>query len=94
MRPVFSSPYVMSRRFIIKKAGEMIGDVTVSEGKVGIGTVCSITINGIFLKAGIPVTSRFGGVVEIVDNKPVRFLSLISYEGSSLDPYEIPMRYL
>jgi len=42
---------------------------------------CSVTINGIFLKAGIPVTSRFGGVVEIVDGKPERFISLISYEG-------------
>ncbi len=92
MRPVFSSPYVMSKKFILKKAGEMIGDVTVPEGKVGIGTVCSITINGIFLKAGIPVTSRFGGVVEIVDNKPERFLSLISYEGSSLDPHEVFIR--
>lgn len=92
MKPVFSSPYVMSKRFIIKKAGERIGDVTVPDGKVGIGTVCSITINGIFLKAGIPVSSRFGGVVEIEDKKPVRFLSLISYEGSSLDPHEVFIR--
>ncbi|MFN3739359.1 MAG: DUF128 domain-containing protein [Thermodesulfovibrionales bacterium] len=89
MKPVFSSPYVMSTNFIIKKAGERISDVTVPAGKVGIGTVCSITINGIFLRAGIPVTSRFGGVVEINDKKPVRFLSLISYEGSSLDPHEV-----
>lgn len=92
MKPVFSSPYVMSKRFIIKKAGERIGDVTVPDGMVGIGTVCSITINGIFLKAGIPVSSRFGGVIEISDKKPVRFLSLISYEGSSLDPHEIFIR--
>lgn len=92
MKPVFSSPYVMSKRFIIKKSGERIGDVIVPEGKIGIGTVCSITINGIFLKAGIPVSSRFGGVVEIEDKKPVRFLSLISYEGSSLDPHEVFIR--
>ncbi|MFN3480930.1 MAG: DUF128 domain-containing protein [Thermodesulfovibrionales bacterium] len=92
MKPAFSSPYVMSKRFILKRAGEMIGDVIVPEGKVGIGTVCSITINGIFLKAGIPVNSRFGGVVEISDRRPVRFLSLISYEGSSLDPHEVFIR--
>lgn len=92
MKPVFSSPYVMSKRFIIKRAGEMIGDVIVPEGKVGIGTVCSITINGIFLKAGIPINSRFGGVVEISGKKPSRFLSLISYEGSSLDPHEVFIR--
>ncbi|MCX7793731.1 MAG: NrpR regulatory domain-containing protein [Thermodesulfovibrionales bacterium] len=92
MKPVFSSPYIMSTRFVLKKAGERIGDIAVPSGKVGIGTVCSITINGILLKAGIPVTSRFGGILEIDDKKPLRFLSLISYEGSSLDPHEVFIR--
>lgn len=89
MKPVFSSPYIMSDRFIMAKGGEMIGDVIVPEGMIGIGTVCSVTINGIFLKSGIPVTSRFGGVIEIENGEPKRFISLISYEGSSLDPLEI-----
>lgn len=89
---IFSSPYIMSDRLAIKRGGENIGDALVPQGKVGVGTVCSVTINGIFLKAGIPVTSRFGGVVEINEGEPVRFLSLISYEGSSLDPLEIFIR--
>ena len=89
LRPVFSSPYVMSDRVKFARAGRRIGDVIIPKGKIGIGTVCSVTINGIFLKAGIPVTSKFGGVIEIVDGKPVRFVSIISYEGSSLDPLEI-----
>lgn len=89
IKPVFSSPYVMSDRVIFARGGGKIGDVTIPKGKVGIGTVCSVTINGIFLKAGIPVNSKFGGVVEIINGKPVRFVSLISYEGSSLDPLEI-----
>lgn len=89
LAPVFASPYVMSDRIVIKKGGERIGDVVIPEGKAGIGTVCSVTINGIFLKAGIPVTSRFGGIVEVRQGAPVRFISLISYEGSSIDPLEI-----
>ncbi|MBI5057205.1 MAG: DUF128 domain-containing protein [Nitrospirae bacterium] len=89
LKPVFSSPYVMSDRIIFARGGGRIGDVVIPKGKVGIGTVCSVTINGIFLKAGIPVTSKFGGVVEIIAGKPARFVSLISYEGSSLDPLEI-----
>lgn len=88
----FSSPYVMSDRIIVGRGGERIGDLLVPEGKIGVGTICSVTINGIFLKAGIPVTSRFGGVVEIREGEPSRFLSLISYEGSSLDPLEIFIR--
>lgn len=92
MKPVFDSPYIMSDRVIIADSGEHIGDILVPDGKEGIGTICSITINGIFLKAGIPMTSRFGGIVEIINKKPERFISLISYEGSSLDPHEVFIR--
>lgn len=89
---VFPSPYVMSDRIILGRGGERIGDVLIPGGKIGVGTVCSVTINGIFLKAGIPVTSRFGGVVETENGSSTRFISLISYEGSSLDPLEIFIR--
>lgn len=88
MKPVFSSPYVMSKMVILRKSGEKIGDMIVPEGQVGFGTVCSVTINGIFLNMGIPVTSKFGGVLQI-NSEPVRFTAVISYEGSSLDPLEI-----
>lgn len=89
IKPVFSSSYVMSDKVVFRKGGEKIGDITVPEGQIGFGTVCSVTINGIFLKAGIPVTSKFGGVLQIEESEPTRFTALISYEGSSLDPLEI-----
>jgi HTH-type transcriptional regulator, global nitrogen regulator NrpRI len=88
MKPVFSSPYVMSDRVVLKRSGESIGDLVIPQGQIGLGTVCSVTVNGMFLKAGIPITSKFGGVLQVND-EPVRFTALISYEGSSLDPLEI-----
>lgn len=88
MKPVFLSPYVMSNKVVLKRSGEKIGDIIVPEGQMGFGTVCSVTINGIFLKNGIPVNSKFGGVLQI-NSEPVRFTALIGYEGSSLDPLEI-----
>jgi len=91
MKPVFSSPYIMSDKVVLCRGGENIGDITAPEGQVGFGTICSVTINGIFLKAGIPVTSKFGGVLQI-NSEPLRFTALISYEGSSLDPLEIFIR--
>lgn len=91
MKPVFSSPYVMSDKVVLKKSGEKIGNSLVPEGHVGLGTICSVTINGIFLKRGIPVNSKFGGVLQI-NAEPIRFTALISYEGSSLDPLEIFIR--
>ncbi len=89
MKPVFSSSFVMSDKVVFRKGGEKIGDITVPDGQIGFGTVCSVTINGIFLKAGIPVTSKFGGVLQIEESEPSRFTALISYEGSSHDPLEI-----
>lgn len=92
MKPVFKSPFVMSDKLILAKEGEQVGDIIVPEGKIGLGTVCSVTINGIFLKSGIPLVSKFGGVLQIEEFKPSRFTALISYEGSSLDPLEIFIR--
>jgi len=89
MKPVFSSPYVMCDKVVMRSGGEKIGDILVPKGQIGFGTVCSVTINGIFLKAGIPVLSRFGGVLQIINSDLSRFTALISYEGSSLDPLEI-----
>lgn len=87
LKSVFKSPYVMSDRVFIAREGQSVGDVIVPEGMVGIGTLCSVTINSILLKHGIPVTSKYGGVVEVSNSgQNMRFTSLISYEGSSLDP--------
>jgi HTH-type transcriptional regulator, global nitrogen regulator NrpRI len=89
MKPVFYSPYVMCDKVLLRRSEEKIGDIPVPKGQIGFGTVCSVTINGIFLKAGIPITSKFGGLLQIEDSEPSRFTALISYEGSSLDPLEI-----
>lgn len=89
---VFASPYVMSDRVKVAAEGQNIGDYVVPEGMVGVGTVCSVTINSVFLKHGIPVASRYGGLMEVDSEGPTRFTSLISYEGSSLDPLVVFIR--
>ena len=58
-------------------------------GYTGIGTVSSINVNSILLKKGIPVKSVFGGILEILENSPERFLEIIKYGGTSIDPLEI-----
>ena len=58
-------------------------------GYTGIGTVSSINVNSILLKKGIPVKSVFGGILEISESSPVRFLEIIKYGGTSIDPLEI-----
>ncbi len=88
MKEIFKAGLAVSDLVITAREGEKIGSVIVPQGKVGLGTVCSVVVNGVLLKAGIPIESRFGGVLEIRDSKPRRFVSLISYSGTSLDPSE------
>jgi hypothetical protein len=54
-----------------------------------LATVCSAAISGGLLKAGIPIDSRFGGILQIRNHEPVRFVELIEYNGCTLDPFQI-----
>lgn len=85
----FDTGLSMGERIALFKAGEVVGSTEIPKGYIGIGTVCSITTNGILLSRGIPVNSLYAGVLEIADKKPERFTSLIRYDGTSLDPLEI-----
>jgi repressor of nif and glnA expression len=89
MMDVFKAGYCISDLVAVAGGGERLAGVMVPEDKIGFATVCSIVVNGALLKAGIPMDSRFGGLLQIKDNEPLRFAELIQYTGSSLDPSEI-----
>lgn len=79
----------MGRYITVAKAGQEIQGVTVPAGHTAIGTVCSVTLNGVLLHHGVSMTSRFGGLLEFHERVPVRFSQFINYDGSTLDPLEI-----
>ena len=89
---VFAAELSMGTLLTFLSPGERVGDVVIPEGKVGIGTICSITLNGILLEHGIPTISRFGGLMQMKNGKPSRFVELIHYEGTTLDPLEVFIR--
>ena len=86
MKDAFKAKICVSDLVAIAPEGEILGSVVVPGGKIGIATVCSVAINGVLLKTGIPTEYRFGGVLEIRNFKPRRFVSIIDYAGTSLDP--------
>ena len=92
MKPVFQKKLAVSSRVAVAQAGKMLGDIVVPEGKTGMATVCSIVINGVLLKNGIPIDSKFGGILQVRKGETLRFVELIHYAGSSLDPSEIFIR--
>lgn len=89
MAPVFEKKISTSDLVAIAGEGEKLGEVVIPRGKVALGTLCTININGILLRHFIPVESKFGGLLKIENGKPLRFTDLIEYRGSTLDPHEI-----
>ena len=92
MKPAFSAGLGVSDLVTVAYEGEALGELIVPEGKIALATVCSIVVNGALLKAGVPMDSRFGGILQIRNHKPLRFVELIHYSGSSLDPSEVFIR--
>ena len=89
MKPVFRAGLSMGDRIAVRMPGHSIGSHEVKRGRVILSTICSVTINGIFQKAGIPVISRFGGLIEMRGGTPGRFLEVTEYRGTSTDPHKM-----
>ena len=88
MKDAFKAGICVSELVATANEGEKLGSVVVPEGKIGFATVCGASINGVLLKAGVPTEFRFGGVLEIKNEQPKRFVALTEYAGTSTDPSE------
>lgn len=89
MKLVFRNHLSIGSRIILAKPGDVVAQAVVPQNYAAIATPCSITVNGILLHQGIPVRSRFGGLLEVRNRTPIRFVELIEYQGSTLDPLEV-----
>jgi global nitrogen regulator NrpRII len=62
----------------------------IDEGaNVKIKTACSLTIDGVLLKHGIPVRPKGGGIIEVVEREPARFIEMLMYWATTIDPIDI-----
>jgi HTH-type transcriptional regulator, global nitrogen regulator NrpRI len=64
-------------------------DPRIPHGSAGIITICSISMDGVFQRNGIPVKMAYGGRLEIIEGTPKRFVDLIGYRGTTIDPLEL-----
>jgi repressor of nif and glnA expression len=88
MKDVFKAGLCVSELVATASEGEKLGAAVVPEGKIGLATVCSVVTNGVLLKSGVPMDFRFGGVLEVRNSQPRRFVAIIDYAGTSVDPSE------
>jgi len=88
MKSAFKAGLCVSDLVATASEGEKLGSVIIPSGKIGLATVCSVVMNGVLLRAGVPTDYRFGGLLEVKNSKPRRFVAIIEYAGTSLDPSE------
>ncbi len=89
MADIFRTGLCPSRLVSIAGEGERLGETIIPEEKVGFATVSSAAVCGVMLKAGIPIDFRFGGILQFRDRRPTRFIDLIEYHSSTVDPFEM-----
>jgi repressor of nif and glnA expression len=70
-------------------SGERIGDSVVPDGQTAVLTVCSVTLDGLLIRRGVPINPIGGGVVEIENRVPIRFIHMILYEHTTIDPLQV-----
>ena len=89
MRDAFKAGVSVSGMVKFIQSGERIADFTIPAGCTGICTMCSITLDGLLIRRGIPVNPVGGGVVEIENRTPIRFTHMILYEYTTIDPLQV-----
>ncbi len=89
MKDAFSAGFGINDLIAVASEGENLGKVIVPPGRTGLATVSRIVVYGSLMRAGIPVDSKFGGILQIQNHEPLRFTELIEYGGCSLDPAEV-----
>ncbi len=89
MKLVFRHNLAISSRIMIARPGEAIAGTIAPPNYIAIGTVCSVTVSGALLHECIPVKARFSGLLEVRNRIPIRFVELIEYAGTTLDPLEV-----
>lgn len=89
---VFAKGYAMGQLVGLLAPGEKMGALAVPKGHVGLCTVCAVTVNGVLLKHGVPMRSLFGGLLEMRQEGDFRFVEMIMYDGTSIDPLEVFIR--
>jgi repressor of nif and glnA expression len=89
VRRVIGAGLGMGRFIAEAGSGERLAGFTVPAGRAALGTICSVTLNGALCANGIPTSSRFGGLLQLQDGRPLRFTQIIHYDGTTIDPIEV-----
>jgi repressor of nif and glnA expression len=89
MREAFIAKVAISDSIGVIRGEVKVGQRLVPRNVIGILSVSHIIYHGILLKCGIPAVPKFGGLLQIRNYEPLRFVELIECDSSSVDPSEV-----
>jgi len=69
--------------------GDEIGGIQIPDGRIGVCNLCSLTIDALMIREGVPHNAVGGGVLEVSDGECQRFTSMIRYNSTTVDPTEL-----
>lgn len=64
-------------------------DPRIPSGHIGFITICSITMDGVLQRMGIPVRVVYGGRLRVERGQAREFVDLISYRGTTINPLQL-----
>jgi len=76
---LLSAPYIK----VLDENAEYL-DISVPKGKFALFTVCNLTLDSILIHSGVPLFFECGGLVQVVNRKPIRFGILKTGSGMLL----------
>ncbi len=92
LEAVFAAGLAVGSRVLVAAPGEDILGRVVPQDCIGLGTMCSLTLAGMFMRRGIPSHPIFGGLLHVEAGKPEHFLEMIRYDATTLSPNEVFIR--
>ena len=85
----FHAGLCLSDRVRFAEQGTRFGDYKIPAGHTGIITVCSLTLDALLYRKGVPLNPIGGGLVEVRKMTPRRFTAMVRYEYTTIDPITV-----
>lgn len=89
LKSVFDAGFGFGRRVAIHRDGESVGSTPLVYGESAISTLATTTLDAHLRHAGVMTQPRFSGILEIRSGQPHRFVHVVHFDGSTIDPAEV-----
>lgn len=92
LEPLFARLPADSARMAFAGGGDILCGRPVDADSFGLATLSAVSFSALLLKQGLPVTLRYGSLLEMRHGRASRMAELMEYRGATVDPIELFIR--